>query len=400
MSFNQLHHLDQLPDALGPQLVAGSLSVVYPVGYSLPISLVNDTNYGTVGNNTLRTAAQIGNVNGPVDFGSGVSSAQTLRVMLSSDSSVIVSSSALPAGAATESTLGALNTKIVITANGIKTDGSATTQPISGSVTVSASALPAGAATEATLSALNAKNITTAAGIKVDASGATLPISAAALPLPAGASTEATLSTLNTKMPANLTVTATRLLVDGSGVTQPISGAVSVSNFPSGGATEITLAALNAKHNNDYGASSGALRIASQLGNSAGQADFNAGAATAQTLRVALATGATITTTPTTVPYITSTDTLHGTTPVTTVAWVQLVASTSAIINRLTCFSSSGSVLELGIGAAGSESRTLLLPPGGFDATISLTIPASTRISVRAVDVNAVSGELQFNFCG
>lgn len=50
--------------------------------------------------------------------------------------------------------------------------------------------------------------------------------------LPTGASTEATLSALNTKIPANLTVTATRLLVDGSGVTQPVSGSVSVSNFP------------------------------------------------------------------------------------------------------------------------------------------------------------------------
>jgi hypothetical protein len=71
---------------------------------------------------------------------------------------------------------------------------------------------------------------------------ATQPISAAALPLPSGAATETTLSALNAKtpsspatengnlasilgrLPANLTVTSTRLLVDGSGVTQPVSG--------------------------------------------------------------------------------------------------------------------------------------------------------------------------------
>lgn len=47
--------------------------------------------------------------------------------------------------------------------------------------------------------------------------------------LPTGASTEATLSTLNGKVPANLTVTATRLLVDGSGVTQPVSGTVTAN---------------------------------------------------------------------------------------------------------------------------------------------------------------------------
>lgn len=378
MSFNQLHHLDQLPPNLGPQLIVDSLSVVFASGYSLPIVLSNDTNYGVAGANTLRTAAQIGNATGAASFGSGASSAQTLLVMLSSDSSVAVSSSALPTGASTEATLSTLNSKVVTTANGIKVDGSAVTQPISGSVSVSASALPT------------------------------------------GASTEATLSTLNSKVPANLTVTATRLLVDNSGVTQPISGSISVSNFPAtqpvsalslplptGASTESTLStlsttatALNTKFANDFGLSSGAIRIASQIGNAAGSADFNAGAATAQTLRVALANGATVTTTPISVPYVTSTDTLHGAIPVTTGTWVQLIASTSAIINRLTCFSSSGSVLELGIGAAGSESRTLLLPPGGFDATVLLTIPASTRISVRAVDVNATSGELQFNFLG
>ena len=43
----------------------------------------------------------------------------------------------LPAGAATESTLSGLNTKVTTTANGIKVDGSAVTQPVSGSVSVS-----------------------------------------------------------------------------------------------------------------------------------------------------------------------------------------------------------------------------------------------------------------------
>jgi hypothetical protein len=62
-----------------------------------------------------------------------------------------------------------------------------------------------------------------ATAVPVSMSG-TMPISASALPLPTGATTEATLSTLSGKIPANLTVTATRLLVDPSGVTQPVSG--------------------------------------------------------------------------------------------------------------------------------------------------------------------------------
>jgi hypothetical protein len=39
-----------------------------------------DTNYGTVGANTIRTASQIGNATGAADFNNGVTDAQTLRV--------------------------------------------------------------------------------------------------------------------------------------------------------------------------------------------------------------------------------------------------------------------------------------------------------------------------------
>lgn len=73
--------------------------------------------------------------------------------------------------------------------------------------------LPTGAATESTLSALNAKVTAVNTGAVVVSSSA----------LPTGAATETTLSALNTKVPSNLTVTSTRLLVDGSGVTQPTS---------------------------------------------------------------------------------------------------------------------------------------------------------------------------------
>lgn len=75
---------------------------------------------------------------------------------------------------------------------------------------------------------------TNASPLRIDPTGTTTqPVSAASLPLPSGAATETTLSALNTKVPANLTVTSTRLLVDGSGVTQPVSGTVAVSSLPS-----------------------------------------------------------------------------------------------------------------------------------------------------------------------
>jgi hypothetical protein len=43
-------------------------------------ALAEDHNYGTVGANTLRTAAQIGNATGAANFGGGATGAQTLRV--------------------------------------------------------------------------------------------------------------------------------------------------------------------------------------------------------------------------------------------------------------------------------------------------------------------------------
>jgi hypothetical protein len=80
--------------------------------------------------------------------------------------------------------------------------------------------------------------------------------------------------------------------VDNVGDTQELrtnaAGELLVNISTSGGglATETTLAAINTKIANDYGASIGAIRTASQLGNASGQADFNSGADSAQTLRV------------------------------------------------------------------------------------------------------------------
>lgn len=50
----------------------------------------SDTDYGVVGDKTLRTAAQIGNETGQADYGKDISTDQTLRVALSTDSEVSV----------------------------------------------------------------------------------------------------------------------------------------------------------------------------------------------------------------------------------------------------------------------------------------------------------------------
>jgi len=78
---------------------------------------------------------------------------------------------------------------------------------------------------------------------------------------------------------------------------------------------------------------------------------------------------------------------------------VQLVASTGAEVAELEIFDSSGQTLEIGTGAAASEARLILLFPGG-NGRVCVRIPATTRVSVRAVSALASVGELNINFYG
>ena len=82
-------------------------------------------------------------------------------------------------------------------------------------------------------------------------------------------------------------------------------------------------------------------------------------------------------------------------TPVTTGAWVQLIASTSATSTEMEIFDSSGQTLELGLGAAASEVHLIYLTPGG-NGHVPVAIPSGSRVSVRAVSANATVGELDF----
>lgn len=104
-------------------------------------------------------------------------------------------------------------------AGALVVDGSASTQPISGTVTANAGT-------------------------------GTFAISAAALPLPSGASTLAKQPALGTAGTASADVitiqgiaSMTAVKVDGSGVTQPVSGTVAVSNFPATQPVSGTIAA-------------------------------------------------------------------------------------------------------------------------------------------------------------
>lgn len=81
---------------------------------------------------------------------------------------------------------------------------------------------------------------------------------------------------------------------------------------------------------------------------------------------------------------------------VTTLAYTQLVASTTASTNKLQIFDSSGQTLVLAVGAAGAEVDKFFIFPGGVE--IEFAIPIASRISIKAVSANATSGECSINF--
>lgn len=188
-------------------------STTYNIGiqdslfYTQALRLLDDIK--TNGSGGGGTTANITGFNGVApSVGNGTTDTGTLRVSLSSDStgqvklaagaaaigSVSVSSSALPTGAATETTLSALNTKV--------------TAVNTGAVTVASSALPTGASTSAKQAALGTAGTPSADVLTVQ--GVT---------------------------------SMTALKTDGSAVTQPVSGTVATNETPitSGGLTQYSL---------------------------------------------------------------------------------------------------------------------------------------------------------------
>ena len=82
---------------------------------------------------------------------------------------------------------------------------------------------------------------------------------------------------------------------------------------------------------------------------------------------------------------------------VTTAAYTQLIASTSAAISEIEIFDSSGQTLALATGAAASEVNQVFIFPGG-NGRIPLSIAAGVRVSIRAISATASVGESTINY--
>lgn len=344
---------------------------VDPTTGGLPVDVTvtfdYDTNYGAVGADTLRTAAQIGNATGAADFDTGVAGAQTLRVVLADDQPPITLDY--------DTNYGAVGADTLRTAAQI---GNATGAAAFGTGTRSAQTLRVTVATDDVVPVSQSGSWTVAAtqsgSWTIDAvQSGTWNINniTGTVSLPTGAATAANQATEITSLSnidTNTSTTATNT-----------------------GTTATNTGLINGKLNADYGASSGAIRTAAQVGNASGVADFGTGTAGAQTLRVVQASNSPASSGRS---YSDSAYLSYSSSNVTTGAWVQLIASTAAAINSLTIFSSCGETIELGTGASSSEARKLLIPPGGLDGPVDLSIASGTRVSLRGVSGNCTSGQI------
>ena len=404
-------------EGLGPLDVntgaAGATTLRVVLSTDSTISIEEDKNYGVVGANTIRTAAQIGNATGAAEFGTGADSAQTLRVTLSTRAeaagtpvSVRLSDGTGFYNGATETTASAISGKLPATlgqkpmvdslAVTIANDQSAVPASQSGvwnitNITGTVS-LPTGAATETNLTGLRAQ-IPTALGQTT--MSASLSVTMASDQGTIGTQDTATgtlgaaVGTKAIQIAAQsggnlqyLAATAAGLLkVDGSGATQPIS-AVSLP-LPAGAATETTLGNIYGRLVQDFGSSPTALRTASLIGNSNGTADFNNGATSAQTLRVTLASDSRQTGGFTSIQVISrdySISSISGT-------YATLGSTLSAAANCVTFFETGGSPIIIGWGSVDK----FVIPPGGAESPLLINIPAGTQLQIKTADGTTVN---------
>lgn len=281
-------------------------------------------------------------------------------------------------------------------------------------------------------------------GIKTDANGE-LQIDVLSSALPTGAATDAQLVSLNNKIPANITVSGSRLLVDNSGVTQPVSGSVSISGsvavtgpltdaqlratavpvsaaslpLPTGAATESTLSSLNSKVT---ACDTGSVTIASSALPSGAATETTLAAlntkmpSQGQALMVA-SVPVVIASNQTAIPVSGSftagklsvvdlldaniLDTSSTNIPGSSSSPVQVIASTAAEIKAIQLLDTTGAFVGVYVGGVGVEVLKFVMGPGS-DQTIEHNIPAASRVSLKRLDSTAAvsSGIVAFNCMG
>lgn len=371
------------------QIVDGSGNVIGSTGNALDVNLkspiVVDVNLDEA-DDSVAVFGYDGTVN------------RAIKTDASGELQIDILSSALPSGAATETTLNAIKTAVELIDN-----------TVSGNelqVDVVTSALPAGAATETTLLAIEADTTSLAGCV----SGSELQVDVVSSALPSGAATSANQTNgsqksqivdgagdivdvvaLNVALQATDKGLVTNTIIHGE-TTGGGGGYVDVKVTPSGAmVTESTLAGLDAAVlGQDTMANSFPVVIASDQ--TAIPVTDNGSSLTVDgtvaVSSISASLGRNV---------INRARNVYSSTPVNTTNYQQILASTSAAVNEVEIFDSSGETLVLATGNIGSEVDQAFVFPGG-NGRIPLAIGSNVRVSIKAVSATASAGEIAINF--
>jgi len=80
---------------------------------------------------------------------------------------------------------------------------------------------------------------------------------------------------------------------------------------------------------------------------------------------------------------------------VTNAAYTEIIASTSDAVTRVNIFDSSGEIIELALGAAGGETRKMIIPAGGISTAV--LIASGTRVAIKSLTNDVSEGLLVVN---
>lgn len=91
----------------------------------------------------------------------------------------------------------------------------------------------------------------------------------------------------------------------------------------------------------------------------------------------------------------------YGSNNVTTATWVNIISSLTTRTSGLEIYDSSGRVIQISIGASGDEGNQILpfrIVPGGMPTASLIQLSEGARLSIKAEDADATSGQLIINF--
>lgn len=318
---------------------------------SINAELQHDLNYGAVGADTLRTAAQVGNAAGSADFGPGVESAQTLRTTPATDTEHLLNTRHETAGTPLS----------FRPSNG-------TNFADFGSGVVGAETLRTTPATDSEhLLAARHEAVGTPLSVKLGTGVVSADFNSGVAGAGTIRTTPATDSEhlLATRHETGTTPLANRLS-DGTNWIDSESVATAQKTHAGSTAALETLTYILGWDGNTH-------REIAVDGNGYVKTAEQNGTIKADIYRIS-----------------------HVSSPMSTAAYTQVDASTVNDIHSIEIFDSSGETLVLAVGADGFEADQFFIPPGG-NGHFDFYIPSGSRIAVKPMSANTASGEFILN---